>query len=152
MTCGVKHVKFWEMTGQNIKASKGLLSKVGIQPILSCCYAFKGRCFVGTEKGLILEFKGRNAARGPKGGHKNKVYSLIGSDIELISGGMDGLVIFWNSKLDQTRTVDIAAFTKNIPAGIKSLDYNSDSGLLLVGTQGAQVIEVDESGKSKILM
>ena len=59
-----------------------------------------------------------------------------------MTGGNDGKIIFWNQQFVMGKTIDISGMVKYQP-GIRSLDYLDQSNMLLVGTKGSDIIEVN---------
>jgi hypothetical protein len=67
----------------------------------------------------------------------------------IMTGGNDGKVILWDKTFTAKQSIDIAPMSK-FPAGIRSLDYLDSAKTLLVGTRGAEIIEVNATNGTKI--
>ena len=60
----------------------------------------------------------------------------------IITGANDGKILMWDKTFTQKRSIDLTALNK-LNAGIRSLDFNEQTKNLLVGTRGAEIMEVD---------
>ncbi|GMI35601.1 hypothetical protein TrCOL_g7595, partial [Triparma columacea] len=78
--------------------------------------------------------------------HDKAINTLFkGEGGQLLSAGRDGKVQFWDTSMNNTKTIDIAALLGKScrrPV-IKSVCLNDDSSKLLVGTEGSEIFEVD---------
>ncbi|GMI41609.1 hypothetical protein TrCOL_g10410, partial [Triparma columacea] len=78
--------------------------------------------------------------------HDKAINTLFkGEGGQLLSAGRDGKVQFWDTSMNNTKTIDIAALLGKScrrPV-IKSVCLNGDSSKLLVGTEGSEIFEVD---------
>lgn len=64
----------------------------------------------------------------------------------LISGGGDGLIIFWSpgpgGVLQQTKQIDIKVpEVKSMMPKVRSVCENATNGMILVGTRGGEIVE-----------
>ena len=58
VSCGVKHIKFWTVSGNTLSAKKGVFGKVGeIQTMLCVAFARDGVTFSGTLSGDIYMWR-----------------------------------------------------------------------------------------------
>ena len=75
--------------------------------------------------------------------HKDAIWAIekLGVDC-FLTGGNDGKLIVWSDKFEAIKTLDIAPFVKYSP-GVRSLGLHSSGDKLLIGTRGADVIELD---------
>eukprot|EP00003_Mantamonas_plastica_P007140 TRINITY_DN1595_c0_g1_i1.p1 TRINITY_DN1595_c0_g1~~TRINITY_DN1595_c0_g1_i1.p1 ORF type:complete len:1924 (+),score=719.51 TRINITY_DN1595_c0_g1_i1:2008-7779(+) len=155
VTCGIKHVKFWQFSGNALMSKKGIFGKVGsIQTML--CIAFSQTdsetTFLGTLSGDIYEFRGRKLIRVYSGeqAHDASIFSLAYLHGGFCSGSKDGTIKTWNDTMELESTFDLNEATgRNLR--IRTIDKKD--GKILVGTQSAEIYEVDESsGEVSLLM
>ena len=62
----------------------------------------------------------------------------------IITGGNDGKLIFWDRQFAQKQVIDLTPMSK-FPTGVRALDYLEQSKTILVGTRGAEIIEVNQT-------
>ena len=74
-------------------------------------------------------------------------------DNRLIAGTNDGMIYFITQNMTVENEINLSRYT-SFPAGIRSLDWNSENHTVLVGTRGAEIFEVpaENPEKSKCLM
>ena len=145
-TVGVKHVKFWSVQGQNVSGKKGVLGKRGkLQAFVAAEFVGKD-LVVGTADGSIYRFVERNLKKVVKA-HSKAVNTFFKTpDYNLISGGRDGTICFFDASLNKTRSIDLREIHKDIfRFGVKSVCLNGDGDRLLVGTDGSQIFELSAS-------
>jgi WD40 repeat protein len=52
VTCGVKHIKFWNISGRNLAAKKGVMGSTNFEPLVSVTYGFPSQiCLAGSASG-----------------------------------------------------------------------------------------------------
>jgi WD40 repeat protein len=150
-TVGLKHVKFFNIQGLNITMSKGLYGPSGVTPMISCAYAFKEQVFLtGMATGELVMWNGRSIGKTFKQ-HADALWQIINVENKsmIMTGGNDGKVILWDRTFTPKQSIDIAPMSK-FPAGIRSLDYLDSAKTLLVGTRGAEIIEVNAATGTKL--
>jgi microtubule-associated protein-like 6 len=127
VTCGDKHVKFWDQKGSKLTNSKGLYGKVGIVPVLDVEFAW-GKMFSGTSKGFVIEWNGRNATKKHllPGSGKKAIWSVTFGGDHLICGADDGKIHFLGQDMRPARLLDIGKISSLAP-GIRALDWNSQT-------------------------
>lgn len=64
-----------------------------------------------------------------------------------MTGANDGLIVMWNAQFKPQSQIDLKSMVK-IGAGLRSMDIGSD-GTLLVGTRGADVLEIAPNGQKQ---
>jgi len=138
ITVGLKHVKLWTLNGRNLTAQKGVFGSTPIDSHLVVCYAFgKKVCISGDARGNLVTWSGRSATKSIKA-HNGAIWALHTKKDKLFSGGLDGFIKVYNSKMEETENIDISKLTSFGP-GVRSIDTNS-KGVLLIGTKGGDVI------------
>jgi WD40 repeat protein len=81
---------------------------------------------------------GRNATKSIKSHNGSTFCVYYNKDNDLLySGGQDGIIKIFNSKLEVKDTIDMAKITSFNP-GVRSLDMNKGSNLL-IGLKGGDV-------------
>ena len=70
VSCGVKHIKFWSLSGNTLRDKKGVFGKVGdIQTMLCLASGPDDITYSGTLGGDIYIWKGNNLKRVVQGAH-----------------------------------------------------------------------------------
>lgn len=106
----------------------------------------------GGVNGEIVSWTGTNPGKTYKSTHTSGIWAIEkacgrAEETSFYTGGNEGKVVMWNAQFQPTQTIDISSLsTFALKSGIRSLDVKSD-GSLLVGTIGAEVMEVDKQGK-----
>lgn len=145
---GLKHVKFFNIQGVNVQASKGLYGAQGITPTISCCYAFTEKIFLtGTPTGDLIQWSGRNIGKVHKR-HTDALWCIqtINNGNLLMTGANDGKIIFWDKTFAPKSTIDLTPMSK-FPTGVRSLDFYEPTKTILVGTRSSEIIEVAQGGQ-----
>ncbi|KAL7687927.1 putative guanylate cyclase activating protein [Plasmopara halstedii] len=153
ITGGVKHVLFWSIQGKSLTSKKGIIGKKGsLQTFLTGC-TFAEDFVTGTVGGDLYVWKGNDLARVVKAheGGVRVVVSNVVTDrhdvkdsVVLLSGGIDGRVVMWNSMYQSLKCFDLGAmhlvtFTKVI----NSVCLNSSGQKMLIGTCSSDIIEIE---------
>lgn len=150
-TCGIKHVKFFTLNGINLTMSRGLYGQAGATPTICCKYAFTDKVMLtGSPTGELQIWAGRTLSKSIKA-HTEAMWQIIninGGSL-IITGGNDGKLIFWDRQFLQKQVIDLVPMSK-FPTGVRSLDYLEQSKTILVGTKGAEIIEVNQVNGQKI--
>ena len=123
VTCGVRHVSFWEIKGSTLKSQKGLFgnaTKGALKNAMQTAVTI-GTCgkyvITGMANGQLYTWdkhkliKATKTKKGGKGGgsaemaHSKAVTAMWSNSDGLISGSADGTIIMWNLMID-TKTND----------------------------------------------
>ena len=137
ITVGLKSVKVWTLNGRNLTAQKGVFGSCPVEAHLVVCYAFnKKMCVSGDAKGNLVTWAGRSAMKSIKA-HNGGLWALHSKKDKLFTGGQDGFIKVFNSKMEETEKIDVSKFTSFNP-GVRSIDTNS-KGVLLLGCKGGDV-------------
>ncbi|XP_013391678.1 echinoderm microtubule-associated protein-like 6 [Lingula anatina] len=149
VTCGVKHIKFWTLSGNSLTSKKGVFGKVGeIQTMLCLAFGPEDITYSGSMSGDIYVWKGNNLARVVQNAHKGAVYSMDTADEGYASAGKDGCVCLWDSDFKPITSIDLA----DTPTGYQGLCIRSvcwRGEKILIGTQDSEVIEVSVRERDK---
>nr|KAG5687806.1 hypothetical protein BaRGS_005436 [Batillaria attramentaria] len=139
VSCGVKHIKFWSLSGNTLTPKKGVFGKVGdIQTMLCLAFGADGATYSGTLSGDVYIWNENNLDRvGP-------VYTMDSSEDGFATGGKDGVAKLWDADFKNITAVNLV----NAPGGYKGDELVS---LLLVGTQDSEIFEVQVKGRDKPL-
>ena len=71
VSCGVKHIKFWTLCGNTLKAKKGVFGKVGeIQTMLCMAFGPDSVTYAGTLSGDVYVWRKNNLLKVIQGAHK----------------------------------------------------------------------------------
>lgn len=62
VTCGVRHIKFWTLVGDNqLKAKRGVYGQEGVaQTVMCVAFTDAGLALTGSQTGDIFLWKGSN--------------------------------------------------------------------------------------------
>lgn len=98
ITVGANHIKFWELNGNSLTATKANILEQGGQLQVFLVIAFTSLyTIVGTQGGEMYVFKGRTLFK-IIAAHQENLFCLKGGlpgDV-VVSGGQDGTVSIWN--------------------------------------------------------
>ena len=86
-TCGVKHIKFWTLSGNMLVARRGVFGAAGeLQTLL--CLAFGAKdAYTGTLSGDVYRWSGNTLAGTVPAAHKGAIYALFACPDGFASGG-----------------------------------------------------------------
>jgi WD40 repeat protein len=108
-------------------------------------YVLNGVLVAGTQDGGLVKFNGTTASK-PIKQHTDAIWAIEPKGSQgFVTGASDGKIITWNAQMKPTGTIDMTPMVKFSPA-IRSIDVHKD-GRMLVGTRGADVVELDTRGK-----
>ena len=149
VSVGPKHIRFFNIKGRDIPSNKGIFGEIKIEGLSCVCVAFN-KIYTGTIKGNLITWNGNKAQSVINICKNGSVFCLYYNKNEncLFAGGYDGIIIaFDNSKLNIKYKLDIQKITKSeINCGIRAIDVD-DSGHMLVGTRGGDILEINLKNK-----
>ena len=84
----------------------------------------------------------------PHKAHNSAVWQIIciENQTRVVSGANDCKLILWDSNMKQLQAIDLRSVDKFRPE-IRSIDFNESTKTFLVGTRGAEIIEIDAKDK-----
>jgi len=141
LTCGVKHIFFWDMKDKRKK--KGVFGRgagVKQQPLLSASTLGK-KMVTGTASGHLYAWQGRNCVKAVKA-HAKNASALFTTAEGLVSGGKDGKVRIWSLNLEPRNVFDISTFGSVNPS-IRSVCWKPEEAKVLVGTMASEIFEIN---------
>ncbi len=148
VTCGVKHIKFWQVSGYNLTCFRGISEDFA--PIVSAAYAFPSRtCVTGTSTGKLVIWSDRHFSQSIAA-HTGVVFVLQAKNNLLISGGEDGLLITWDSNFKQLSVTDLKKLNKTVNPCIRAVDLNK-VGCYIIGTRSSEILKLQQ-GELSVLM
>ena len=149
VSVGPKHIRFFKMEGRNIKSNKGIFGNIKVEGLSCVCGAFN-KVFTGSIKGNLISWQGNKAQTCINVCKNGSLFCLHYSKKEncLFAGGYDGVIIAYdNGKLNLKYKIDIQKITNSpTDCGIRAIDVN-DSGDMLVGTRGGEIVEINLNTK-----
>jgi len=99
-----------------------------------------------TIKGSLIRWTDHTFKNEVKNAHKGPIYSCC--DIlrkkQLITGGADGFVRFWDESLSKVREIDSSKAHSEL-GKIRALSYHPSMDKILLGTRGGEIFEIDSS-------
>ena len=164
VSCGHRHMSFWTRTegGKSLEVSAARFGRAlaGEVSVVDVCFDHFGRTIVATNLGHIGVFHletsgtsmlplGKGSIQDAHGKAVNCVETIKGGT-QIVSGGTDGVIKLWTcpsmptGKLQCVKTIDAHEGLARVPA-VQSLSVSSDGHVLLVGTRGGEMIEVNVS-------
>ncbi|CBJ26175.1 conserved unknown protein [Ectocarpus siliculosus] len=177
VTCGLRHVSFWNFAGgRNLLHSRGVFGGKGRKQTLPCCVFVGDTAVVGTGDGHLYVFEnGATTLTRSVKAHTGSVYTLhpvfsaapvkaaAASDEQLgydgsegqgfWSGGKDGLVKFYNGQLQGVKEFSVATIASNgVPGGaagaLKALAGGGGMGKKRLPGAGGSSVSLDPAVRS----
>ena len=145
ITCGVEHIFFWNLEGNN-SCKPGIFGRIGKLQTMIClaCSEKDNRVVSGALSGHLYQWdQCRNLKRTVKA-HDSSVTALCYTpDFRtLVSAGKDGKVRMWSSsKLEQGATFDIHGLG-SLNSAVSAICVHEDGSKMLVGTRASEVFEM----------
>ena len=100
ITCGVRHLSFWKVTGTTLKSQKGIFGKGKLQTAVTIGLVGKDTVVTGMDDGSLYIWDGHKLAeKGILKGHSRAITAMWPHSDGLITGSADGTIIMWDSKL-----------------------------------------------------
>eukprot|EP01033_Poteriospumella_lacustris_P003879 gene3879-2759_t len=146
-TVGVNQVLFWRsVTGRFPTAVGPNWRETGHNQTFPCCEVFGGNVVVGTSDGNLYVFDTEAAAiKQMIKVHNGAVYTLrvSANGKLLLSGGRDSTVRIWDKTFECLKEYPVEMMSKSNHSHIpRAVAMRPDGGALLIGTQGAEILEV----------
>jgi WD40 repeat protein len=151
-TVGLNHCRFWKnITSSFIYSVSPDLSELNSSSNFLCCDVIPSNNHVlaGTDDGFLCIFINFALHQKLKA-HSGAVTALNYQESSkiLFSGGEDGVVRQWNSKLECLREYEISQFSKSLVSSVNAIAVSpstssSTTNIIAVGTFGGEIIEVD---------
>jgi WD40 repeat protein len=146
LSCGVKSIKLWTVANRCMTSSVPVLNALGDLQSFLCCTYFAGLPVIGAVDGslYILSAIGDILRRNVKA-HDGEICSIHTSldNKQLVSGGKDGMIRIWNTNYDCLKEIQLESILSYRSPRIRSVCFNGDGTLLLVGTRGSEVLEIN---------
>jgi microtubule-associated protein-like 6 len=140
-TIGVKHFKYWNLTGSQVLGKKGSFGRNN--PIILCITVQGTNIFTGASNGTVIRWTG-NAAVKSTNIHTRAVDSIWSSHSCIVTGGKDGFVHVLDNNLNKRQSFEMSAPQyESVSSLIRSAMLNESSTTLLVGTYGSEIYEID---------
>eukprot|EP00794_Sanderia_malayensis_P020047 gene20047-22014_t len=162
VTCGVKHVMFWNVTGGSLVGKKGILSSiqgkdVKMQTMLSVAFGASDTTFTGAVNGDVYVWVGANLGTVVQA-HSGPIFTMFTTikDGLIVTGSKESgkgtkesaPVKLWDQGMKQRpRVFQIGSDSKK--SVVRSVCRGGPKGTLLVGTQESEIIEIDEKTGSQ---
>ena len=145
LSVGVKDIKMWDITDRVMTVRRPVLGSQGRVQSHLCCVYFTGQPFIGTSDGNLYILKD-NALEKALQAHDGPVNAMhvSKSGAQLVTGGRDGAIRIWNKKHDCIKELFLQKIaSKSQSFRIKGIAFHNDEGTVVVGTQGAEILEID---------
>lgn len=144
ISCGIKEIRIWsQVSSRTPSYVKPTLGEVGQSQPFLCCRYFAGNATVGTGDGNLYLFVDnclKTVVKAHDGPVATMSVNLQGSF--LATGAKDGAVRIWNVHLECTKEITIATIYQSQNPKVRSVAFSSDGNNVLVGTRGAEIMEV----------
>lgn len=148
LAVGQQTIRFYDITTRAMTVKRPFIGDKGkLQFFLSCAY-FADRALVGTQQGDIYVFKDNELEKSmiAHGGPVNVMHVSKMGNVMVTGGGRgDGAVRTWNQKLDCVKEVTVRDIVQSAvsPVVIKGCALANDEGTVVVGTRGAELLEIE---------
>eukprot|EP00051_Salpingoeca_urceolata_P007134 m.94665 g.94665 ORF g.94665 m.94665 type:complete len:1961 (-) comp15130_c0_seq1:316-6198(-) len=153
VTCGVKHIKFWTVAGNQLLARRGIVSHSQKLPtMLSVAFGPSEMTYTGSLSGDIYHWQENQLLRivsHDSGAHTEPVFSMFsllnGHDVVgIATGGKDSSVKLWDPEMKRAKTL-----TK-LPEGsvIRAVVMSPSQKSIAVGLQGGSIFEMSSAGSN----
>ncbi|CAH1245789.1 EML6 [Branchiostoma lanceolatum] len=160
VTIGIKHVKFWTMSGNSFTSRRGIFGSAGeINTMVSVAHGGTPEdVYTGAPSGQVYVWRGNNLARTVQA-HSGPCFSVKVDGHDILTAGKDGVVCVWTEDFAKC----VKRFTINrhfLRSGQGALLEDKPpvrtvcpgEGTVLVGTKNGEVLELDRAtGKFAIL-
>ncbi|XP_066266402.1 echinoderm microtubule-associated protein-like 6 [Branchiostoma lanceolatum] len=160
VTIGIKHVKFWTMSGNSFTSRRGIFGSAGeINTMVSVAHGSSPEdVYTGAPSGQVYVWRGNNLARTVQA-HSGPCFSVKVDGHDILTAGKDGVVCVWTE--DFAKCVKRYTINRHfLRAGQGALLEDKPpvrtvcpgEGAVLVGTKNGEVLELDRAtGKFAIL-
>ena len=146
---GLKFIKFFTIKGKNVSVRRGVVGSTTKRLEAQICgEPFMEHFVTGTHAGNLYVWSNSSLSKTVKA-HNSQVWSLCVKEDKLLSGGSDGVVNSWDSKLNQLQTFSLSNYS--LSAGIRAIDVDQ-AGNLLLGTRGAEIFCVKNWEEPQMLV
>uniref|UniRef100_A0A8D1UPX7 EMAP like 5 n=1 Tax=Sus scrofa TaxID=9823 RepID=A0A8D1UPX7_PIG len=154
VSCGVKHIKFWNLCGNALTPKRGVFGKTGdLQTILCLACARDELTYSGALNGDIYVWKGINLIRTIQGAHTAGIFSMNACEEGFATGGRDGCIRLWDLTFKPITVIDLRETDQGYKGlSVRSVCWRGDH--ILVGTQDSEIFEivVHERNKPFLIM
>ncbi|XP_038072339.1 echinoderm microtubule-associated protein-like 6 [Patiria miniata] len=154
VSCGVKHIKFWSLSGNSLSAKKGVFGKAGeIQTMLCLTFGPNDITYSGTLSGDVYVWAGNNLQRVIQNAHGSGIYTIDACDEGFATGSRDSCIRLWDTDFKPVTKINLAETKEGYPGlTVRSVHWRGDR--VLVGTQDSEVMEIflREKDKPRILV
>jgi WD40 repeat protein len=153
VTCGMKHLKFWNIQGDTMTSKKALYADAthSIDAVLDVVFLDETRTCVANYDGTLQIFE-ENKATTAIPAHKTHVGALCkGGDDLFISAGVDGTLCLWSQNFAELKKT--IRLPESLSPGhndfiVRALSYQD--GKLAVGTKKNEIFEIEIENASGI--
>ncbi len=157
VTCGVKHVKFWEWSGAGLKGRAGTFGKAPIQTMLCIAFSSRGDCFTGALSGDVYQWSGGNCTQVIAKAHDGPTYAITAAPQGrgYLTAGKDGKIRVWDDRFQATsRDIKLdVIMSDGAPPTARAIEWIPEQGRILLATATSDILEIDEkSGKFAYIM
>lgn len=124
-SCGITHIKFWDLLSKTSKIGTGVVGKT------FCCltYGIDGSCYAGGTDGKIYLFQ-NGALTNTFAAHTGLIHALSWADDKLLSGGQDKILNVFDMNL-------VKESSTSLPAIPRALDMHN--GVVLAGLRNGTI-------------
>ena len=148
VTAGIKHFKAWALNGTSLTGKRGNFGSAN--NLLLCVAAEGANVYTGTAAGTLVKWAGVSAGKSTQL-HAKGLDSVWTGHGTVVTGGKDGIVLVLDAALNKRQSFDLnnqqyAA----VASAIRSAMLSDDGSMLLVGTYGSEIYEIEVgSGSGK---
>ena len=142
--CCVKEVNVFTVQKGKMKKTRCTGLRGSELTSIMCCGYLKDKLLCGSINGKLLICSGTQFTKNVKA-HKTALNSIYikNNDKGFITGGGDGMILTWDSKIKIVSKFDIKIESiKSLNPKIRSVCEN-ENGNILIGTRGGEIIEIE---------
>ncbi|OAF70064.1 hypothetical protein A3Q56_02173 [Intoshia linei] len=158
---GVKHLKFWKITGNSMTASRGTLNNVGkLDTTLSICInqTKKNSTYTSGSSGCVYEWETNKLLRSIEA-NKGPCFSIINHESSYITAGKDGVVVVWNEDLT-SKVKEFSICQKQLKDSNIKINGGDNPGIralcatektIIAGSKFGEILEIQKNGQIDII-
>ena len=152
VTGGMRHIKFWNVCGRNLKPTSGVFGRLAKLQPLTCAENIDHQLVTGTVTGHLYVWEGRTVVRVVKA-HTHTINDMHSTGELLVTGGKDGAIKVWGPDVLNLLSFNIAeADPVPFHRSIRSVCFlnDKDKSTILVGTMGSEIYEISKDSARMI--
>ncbi|KAL9658441.1 hypothetical protein ABK040_005985 [Willaertia magna] len=149
--CGGNSAKLFELQ-DNFKTRALIFSPRGtVQPVLCSCFDNKGNLIAGVKDGSIYAFSGNKLVYKQQM-HSGSVLSIARTEEGFVSGGKDGMIIWWRFTGEGVEGVDVFKQVSSLNVGSEVKYVIVDKGEVFAAKSNGDIIRTNGTETETVLL